>query len=67
MKTETVLYTSEVSWLEKGENKSLKSSRSWREEDCWLLVRLRLLMSHSRKGTKNMEGKKKNDIFEKVM
>lgn len=28
LKTETVLFTSEVSWLEKDENKSMKSSRS---------------------------------------
>ena len=32
LKTETVLFTSEVSWLEKDENKSMKSSRGYREE-----------------------------------
>ena len=67
LKTETVLFTSEESWLEKDKNKSMKSSRGYREEDYWFMVQLRLLMSRSRKGRKNMEGKKKNDIFEKVM
>ena len=67
MKTQTVLLTSEVLWLEKAENKSIKSSRSWREEGYCFPVQLRLLMSRTRKGRKNMGGKKRNDIFEKVM